>query len=69
MKDSDYPYIGKSQTCAYNSAKKVWQVDSCTKVSSTNTTALQGAIYQQPVIVQFDPSDTKFIQLSGDGIY
>lgn len=69
MKESDYPYTGKTQNCSYNAAKKVWQVDNCTKLNSNTVLSLQTAIFQQPIIVQFDANDKNFIQLSGDGIY
>ena len=41
MKESDYPYTGKTQNCMYNAAKKVWQVDNCTKLNSNTVQSLQ----------------------------
>lgn len=67
MREEDYPYVGKTQGCAYNSSKRVWDFESCTKVDS-NLTLLKSAVFNQPVIVSFDATDPKFIQYS-QGIY
>ena len=60
MSLSDYVYTGTKGDCRYNSTKKIWDVDNCTKITSQNISALKSAVLQQPVIVSFDASDSKF---------
>lgn len=67
MKASDYPYTGKTDTCRYTAAKKVWQIESCTKVDG-DIAMLKTQILEQPVIVGFDASETTFMQ-HGTGLY
>lgn len=69
MKSSDYQYTGKNQDCAYNSAKKIWQVENCTKVPS-DLNSLKSTLLNQPVIVGFDTvTDPAFHQFGGSGIF
>ena len=68
MKNSDYNYTGKNQDCYYNAAKKIWKVNNCTTVESS-LDQIRSAIHQQPVIVGFDATDTKFIQYGAGGLY
>ena len=67
MKNVDYTYTGKTDTCRYTAAKKVWEVESCTKADG-DLALLKSQILEQPVIVGFDASDFTFIQY-GTGLY
>jgi hypothetical protein len=61
MSLSDYAYTAKSGDCRYNSTKKIWDIDNCTKIASQNISSLKSAVLQQPVIVSFDAvSDSTF---------
>lgn len=68
MKSTDYPYTGSNGDCKYNTTRKFWEIDSCTKIASNNISSLKSAILQQPVIVSFDTSDSKFSSYS-KGVY
>lgn len=68
MKASDYPYTGKTDTCRYTAAKKIWEIESCTKVDGSDIAMLKSQILGQPVIVGFDATDGAFIQ-HGAGLY
>jgi C1A family cysteine protease len=67
MKNVDYPYAARNQNCQYTAAKKIFELENCTKVDS-NLVMLKSQIFNQPVIVSFDASDTKFMQYGG-GLY
>ena len=67
MKLADYAYTGRTDSCKYTAAKKIWGVESCTKVDQ-DLMMLKSQILEQPVIVGFDASETTFIQ-HGAGLY
>ncbi len=67
MKASDYPYTGRTDTCKYTAAKKIWEIETCTKADG-DIAMLKSQILGQPVIVGFDATDKTFIQ-HGTGLY
>lgn len=67
MKNSEYLYVGKTGDCKYTAAKKIFEVENCVKVDQ-DLVMLKSQIFNQPVIVGFDTSDSKFSQFGG-GLY
>ncbi len=67
MKNTEYTYAGKTQDCQYTAAKKIFELESCTKVDS-NLVMLKSQILNQPVIVSFDATGKNFLSYGG-GLY
>jgi KDEL-tailed cysteine endopeptidase len=65
--ETDYPYTGSDDKCAYNASKGVVGITTFADVTPNNYQQLEAAVAQQPVSVAIDAGGFIF-QLYGSGI-